>query len=368
MSNPAKEKRIKWFLSLVKEKLWLEEMAEQGYILDNLTLGCIFTFRKEDPIKLLYEIDRFNLPKNPTLKEIQYKEEFLNMANEMGWHVITHDEDLNYYFCKEYREEDINELYNDEESRIFHARKFKEHYNWGANQLNGLVLLFVCFTTILQVLNVVSHIDVAGAFVWFNLIYTILFLWLAWLMRKLGDASYKELLLTREEWTYLYNSKQIRKVRKLVLTNRNLNHFLRKQAKNGWKLVHMTPTKYTFERTTDEEYCYTIDTKFLTNKRRKANGNSIITDYKDWNGINNDWQIQSLKDANEKGWEYVCAFENRSVIYRKDREDEKNLLNPKKYDNSLRFISIVGFTWFVIIISGIVGFLAGLIMGYLNFG
>ena len=41
-----------------------------------------------------YEIDRFNLPKHPSLKDIRHKEIFLDMAREMGWQVVAHDEDV----------------------------------------------------------------------------------------------------------------------------------------------------------------------------------------------------------------------------------------------------------------------------------
>jgi len=127
-TNNTTLKQTKWIISLVKEKLWLEEMALKGWHLSNLTWGIRYTFEKREPKKLIYEIDRFNLPKHPTLKEIKHKAEFIDVATEMGWKVIVHDEDQNYYFCKEYKEGEINELYNDYDSKQFRAQKYYNHY------------------------------------------------------------------------------------------------------------------------------------------------------------------------------------------------------------------------------------------------
>ena len=50
-----------------------------------------------------------------------------------------------------------------------------------------------------------------------------------------------------------------------------------------------------------------MDTKYLTNQRRKQEGNSVFRDSRDWSGGNNDWQVQSLRDAEAAGWEFVGA-------------------------------------------------------------
>ena len=100
-----------------------------------------------------------------------------------------------------------------------------------------------------------------------------------------------------------------------------------------------------------------MDTKWLTNKRCKKN-NKKITDMKDINGINNDWQVQSVKDAEEKGWSFVCALENKGIIYKGDKSMAQPITDLK-YEKNLRCISIIG-NWGVIIsVCGCIGFIFG---------
>ena len=127
MSKESRTRKFRFFLSYQKELCYLEKMAMQGWLLENISVGVIYTFRKSAPVRMLYDVDRFNLPKKPTLEEIRHKEMFLEMAQEMGWKEITHDESLTYYFAKEYVEGDVNELHNDEASRAYRARKFSSH-------------------------------------------------------------------------------------------------------------------------------------------------------------------------------------------------------------------------------------------------
>ncbi len=366
MNDGIRKKEIKLFFSFVKEKFWLEEMAKQGWIFKNLTLGMVYTFQKKEARSLLYEIDRFNIPRNPTLKDIRYKEEFLSMAEDMGWQAVTHDEDLNYYFCKEFEAGDINELYNDEESRLYRAQKFRKYFYHTADRLTKLLLIFLCFTAGLVLIppELSREWQVIRNFIRFNLFFMIFTWGLILGIRKYGDSIYQELLLTREKWIYYHYSDQVKRIRKLILTNRSLNRFLTKQSEAGWRLIHMTPTLYTFQQSEEETYRYTLDTKYLTNKRRRLKGSKKLSDPKDWNGINNDWQVESVKDAESKGWKFVCAFENRSVIYQKAGKEEEDALNPPKYDNSLRFISLVGFPWFLTLLSGLLGGILGMILGY----
>ena len=120
-----KKRKIKIMVSYQKERGWLEEMALQGWFLENISLGIVYTFVKGEPKRMLYDIDRFSLPKKPTLEEIRHKEMFLEMAQELGWREVTHGEDMTYYFAREYEEGGVNELHNDPESRRFLAAKFR---------------------------------------------------------------------------------------------------------------------------------------------------------------------------------------------------------------------------------------------------
>lgn len=52
-------KKTKFFLSVLKERDWLEEMAAKGYILKNITMGMCYDFEETEPCEKVYEIERF---------------------------------------------------------------------------------------------------------------------------------------------------------------------------------------------------------------------------------------------------------------------------------------------------------------------
>lgn len=184
-----------------------------------------------------------------------------------------------------------------------------------------------------------------------------LFLW------KLAKRTEEELAMTRKEWKKKQTDTKCKK--KLIFTIRALSRFLKEQEKQGWILTDVFATKYYFIKKENTHQIYTMDSKWLTNKRRRERQQEVFKDNKDWEGMNNDWQIQSLKDAEEKGWQFVCALENRAVIYRGNAEAVEPL-NDAKYDNSLRGISLIGVYGLVMMISGLIGGIFGFISGMLG--
>lgn len=359
------KKKIKLFVSFQKERLWLEEMAQKGWFLVNINGGMYYTFEKGEPKNMMYEIDRFNLPKKPTLEEIRHKEFFMDMAEELGWKEVTHNEALTYYFCKEYNEEDINELYNDEESRRHRAKKFSSFYHKKAQEMVVCVTFVVLIDFLTMLLsNILPELE--SLLSWYNyfvLGYAVLANSLALAYWKIGKKTEEELLLDRQEWKKKRENTKCKK--KLIFTIRRLKRFLREQEENGWILTDVSATKYYFVRKEDKHQIYTMDSKWLMNKRRKEKQEEVIKDKKDWEGMNNDWQVQSLKDAEEKGWKFVCALENRAIIYRGDAEMVEPL-NNAKYDNSLRGISLIGAYGFILLVSGLVGGIIGFVSGMLG--
>ncbi|WP_343209865.1 DUF2812 domain-containing protein [Anaerolentibacter hominis] len=361
MADHERKKVLKLFVSMNQEKMWLEEMGTRGWKLKNVTLGCVYTFERTTPARLFYEVDRFNLPKNPTLQDIRHKEIFLEMAKEMGWEMIAHDEEMNYYFCKEYAEGDINELYNDEESRLFHAEKYRRHYLEKANSITGWALFIGIFLIPYHLL--VQKVD---WFYFFVFVYIVFSLVLSRMLNRVAKMYYREMKLTREEWQLENDRRYCRTARRLILTNRGLKKYLSKMVREGWQLIGITPLKYRFIRQEAIQYSYTLDSKYLTNRRCRAKGIGKFSDFKDWSGMNNDWQIQSVKDAEAKGWKFVCALENRAVIYRSEPDSAPEPLNDPKYDNKLRFISVIGYVGVITIISGLIGGVIGYILGSLG--
>lgn len=357
-------KKCRRFVSLRKQCQWLEDMAKQGWFFKNITRGCLYTFERGEARNMMYEVDRFNLPRKPSLEEIRSKEFFMDMAGEMGWSEVTHDEMLNYYFCREYKEGEINELYNDEASRKHRASKFPVYYQ---GKIRGIFL----GETILILLDIVFRIwasfrpetDVA----WYDTVVLIYVLFGNILVQYYWSMAARiegELLLSRSEWEARQRSRD-KTVHKLILTIRGLNRFLREEEEQGYILTGVAATKYFFEKKETSRQVYTMDSKWLTNRRQRDKQGEKIQDKKDIRGLNNDWQIQSLKDAESRGWEYVCSLENRAVIYRGDAERVEPL-NDAKYDNSLRGISLIGDYGLKLFMAGLLGVAVGYILAGLG--
>ncbi len=353
-----KLKKFKCMVSYQKERLWLEDMAKQGWFLENITLGTFFTFKAGEPKNMMYEIDRFNLPKKPTLEEIRHKEIFMDMATELGWREVTHDETLTYYFCKEYKEGDINELYNEEESRKQRGAKFSGFLNEKSQELIFWSAVILLLDILILLLDSFTEIKVPMWYNSFALVYVTICSVTALIQWKIGRLAEEELSLSRAEWMKRQDTTRYKKVNKLIFRVRSLKRFLKEQEEQGWILTGITFKQYYFAKKDEAHQVYTMDSKWLTNKRRKARQLEKFNDKKDWIGMNNDWQVQSLKDAEEKGWQFVCALENRAVIYRGDA-DRVIPLNDAKYDNSLRGISLIGDYGLGLLIAGIIGGICG---------
>lgn len=349
-------------LSYQQERKWLEQQSEKGLFLSDIFKGLLYTFEEGEPKRMLYDVERFNLSKKPTLEEIRHKELFREMAQEMGWREVAHDENLTYYFAKEYEEGGVNELCNDGESRRYRAEKFRNHFAINAKRLCFWSMLVAIIDILVKSLGLIETDAVVAWYDWFTLFYVVLANGTATVTWRLAEKHYREFSMTRQEWEESVNPVSHRTVRKLILTNRGLNRFLKKQAKEGWSLSGVTPTRYFFERKDVGNLIYTMDSKWLVNRRRKAQNEYKIGDDKDWCGMNNDWELQSVQDAEEKGWSFVCALENRSIIYQ-GVDGQVKPLNDGKYDNSLRLISLIGQHGAVLILCGVLGGICGFLIG-----
>lgn len=356
--------RFRWLLSYQKECQWLEEMALNGWFFEKAKGGIFYRFRKGEPAHMLYEVDRFNLPKKPTLEEIRHKEMFMDMATELGWTEVTHDKSMTYYFSKEYEEGGINELYNEEETRNYRAKKFSSFLRQQANSLISLILL----VTAVDVWIKLKMVLIEGLealldwYDWFVLIYVCCACVHALFLRKTAEHTERELSMTRAEWKASIDPAQHKVKRKLIFTMRGLSKMLKKEEEQGWILESVTPTRYFFQRKSGEKQIYTMDTKWLTEQRKKKQQTGKTAEDKDWRGLNNDWQLQSVKEAEENGWQYVCALENRMIIYRGNAGEAKRL-NDEKYDYSLRSTSIIGAYGMYLLCCGLVGGIIGFCLG-----
>ncbi len=354
----------KCFISIMKEKLWLEQMAQSGWILSDISMGIRFTFIKSEPLKLVYEIDRFNLPKKPTLIQIRHKQEFLSMAREMGWKIISHDEDLNYYLCKEYREGEINELYNDFESKQYRAQKYQKRYKEAEIELMKLAFLIAIVGLVTLVCDLFSSTWKYG-FTLFVIIYELICLSTFFLSEYLGSKYYMEFLLSAEEYKEQYKrQKNIKTIYKLNINYKGLKKFLSSQSRKGYHLIDASFLKYKFIIGEPKDYLYSIDTQSLTNHRMKAKGSEVFHEKKDWNGLNNDWQVKSLQDAENKSWNFVCAMLNRTVIYRSQENILPEPLNNEKQERGIYCMAFLGKVGVIVLIASIIGFICGILAGY----
>ena len=366
--NRQRRKALRFWVSIQKERKWLEEMAQQGWFLENLTLGIRYTFIKGEPKRMLYDVDRFNLPKKPALEEIRHKEMFLEMAEEMGWREVCHDESLTYYFAKEYEEGGVNELHNDPESRRYRAEKFCTYLQETAKRMGFWSMVMAAVDLAVMLLQAATgEFSRLGWFHWVTLVYVLCTNGIALACFQLGARSMRELSLTRQEWEESIDPNTHKCVRKLIFRVKKLKRFLQEQAKEGWILTGVTPVRYFFEKQESTSQIYTMDSKWLVNRRLAEQNCKKIADGKDWTGINNDWQLKSVRDAEKKGWTFVCALENRSMIYRGDAETAEPL-NDKKYDGRIRWISLVGeygsYLLLCGLLGGIIGFVAAMLTDY----
>ena len=152
-------------------------------------------------------------------------------------------------------------------------------------------------------------------FDWFTLFYVAGMLGFYFYGMRISDHLEKELSVTREEWKQMMDPKRNRTERKFILTMKGLNRYLNKKH---------------------------------------------FSDSKDWLGVNADWQAQSVADAEEKGWKFVCALENRSIVYA-GNPDKVEQLNDSKDEKGIRFVSMIGaygvFLACCMLAGGVVGFL-----------
>lgn len=359
------KKVTRFIWNLRKETEWLREMAESGWFLKDMKFGIKYIFEKGEPKNMVYEVDRFNLPSHPTEEQINQKEDFIAMAEELGWKVVLHDEDLNYYFTKEYEENGMNELYDTDEARRVHAEKYTSHFNDSVKQMSisvgvmfaALSLLFVCqmlegFENKSENIFILVFMLLGTVFVFLN----VLLLWAA-------RTNYNTFILSREEWEeqYLRHSCE-RKERKVFVRSRALIKHLEKMSREGWHVQSVRTGTQVYAPGINTEYRYTIDTRILTNRRRVTDGKKRLADKKDWMGMNNDWQVESLKAAKEKGWTYVCAMDNRVVLYRSIPEDNCEPINMPGSENRLLMGALLGTLGKFAVVGFVIGFILGVVM------
>ena len=321
---------IRFFISIRKEKAFLEEMALKGWFFSDLKLGVKYIFTKGEPKKMIYEVDRFNLPKNPTIKDIMARKNFIETAYEMGWKVITHDETLIYYFGKEYKEGEINELYNDFESREIRANKFYDYFISQTKNYNTFIIIFLLAGIVFDFSSKVFSKNLVN-FSMFYSIFVIGFILSNCYVLNIAQKTKKELLMTTEEWENLnLQNKNIKKEEVSYSSIKKIISFLEEESENGWQLENVIDNKYFFKKDNSIKYSYNIDTQELLKKRINKTEKEALSDTKDFFSENNEWQVKSLEYAKNNGWSFTCALSNVAIIYRSKSSDKEKPINDSK--------------------------------------
>lgn len=340
-------------------------MAQDGWLIKDMKFGILYTFEKAEPVNMVYEADRFNLPDHPSEKDIRQKEEFCAIAGELGWHEVMHDEDMNYYFAKEYDENGINELYDSEESKRLHAEKYSSHYvDLVINLLNKAGIIFAALTFIFLLMWSEGFAnEFYNIFITVFAILGVAIIYMTALIQKLGRLYYNEFIMSREEWEQQYERKSHeKKVHRLFLRAKPLTGYLARMSRQGWHIKDFFTYTQVFEAGQTAEYRYAIDTMYMTNKRSRHEGGRAYNDKKDLIGQNNDWQVKSLKDAKNKGWIYVCAMDNRAVLYRSEAFADCEPLNPPEYERKWLTGALLGAAGRIMLMGAAVGFILGIVM------
>ena len=358
-------KKFKVFLSLFKERDWLEEMATKGWLLKDMTLGMIYHFEKMEPAEKVYEIDRFTVLRKPKKNMLLARKTALDIASQSGWEVVTHDEDMNYYFVKDKAGDESDEFYDDAELRRERAEKYRRHLTYDVlMELLGVVL-FVSVVCLLG-FGVLEFLGDSGESIcglaWGYLVlvaflsgYSLFALWY-------GDWVYEELCLSREEWE---QRKRFGEKRKFSKTQ-SLLSFLQKKNEQGLVLVDYSDGKYLFEET-ETDFQYEIDTKQALVKRLKAQGKKYHWERKDWNLQSFQWYEMSIAEAQSRGLELVCIIDGETLVYKRNSEIQgQDLLCDADYNESMGWKQKVLSKGWIGLLPFVIGAVIGFLVAILN--
>lgn len=350
-------KKWKFFMSLLKERDWLEEMAAKGWLLKDMTLGMLYHFEEIEPTRKVYEIDRFTVFGKPKTRMLTARTTAFDIARQSGWEIVTHDEDMNYYFVKDKAGDESDEFYDDD-TRKERAEKYRRHL--GYEQPVELLSIFL-FVTIIYALKFL-YSGVQGERLG---IFLIIYIFCALLITGVSLASvfwgqryYDELCLSREEWEH---RKRYGEKRKFNKTDQLLTYLQDKNAQ-GLVLSDCVDGMFLFDET-NHTYHYEIDTKHALKKRMKEEGKKYQEEKKDWNMQSIQWYEMSIDQARKHGLELVCVIDAGTLVYKREcREDvQEPAFHPEIHEHMgfVHEFADKGWIWaMVFLIGAVAGFLA----------
>lgn len=355
-------KKWKFFNSLLKERDWLEEMAEKGWLLTDMTFGMCYHFREIEPAKKVYEIDRFTVSGYPGKQELTARKTAIDIAKQYGWEVVTHDEDMNYYFVKDKAGDESDEFYDDEALRRERAEKFRKRYAFEETSLLLGMLLGLSVAYVLLFLFVGQESGSLISFMWVYIIAAIIIVAISFWLICTGQQIYEELSLSREQW----ESRKKYGEKKTFRTAGQLVSYLKEKNEQGLMLLDYEKGCYLFEES-ERSYQYDVDTKYALKKRLKEQGKKYKREKKDWYGQSVQWHEMSIAEAEKAGLELAAVINGEILIYRRECSEEKpdgvescfhTAENMRLSEKSRDFALICGT---VLVIAFVAGFLAGFV-------
>lgn len=342
-------KKIKFFLSLLKERDWLEEMAAQGWLLTNITGGIVYTFKQVEPCEKVYEIERFAITAHPTVAELTARTRAFDITSQFGWEQITHDEDMNHYFVKDKAGDESDEFYDDEESRRERAERYRKHLCVEQPQI--LILDTLICSVLFFFLSLIKYTP-PFMFPFFTVFVTIE---LACILASMvwGQRIYTELSMSREEWELYKKHTEKKKFSKVS----QLLAFLQEKDASGLTLKTQENHRYQFEPSS-RRYDYYIDTKVCLKQRIKAEGQRFQSDKKDLMTQGLKWYEMSIAHAARYGFTPVAVLDKNVLVYKRPHSDA-----PMPQDNGNASLRIVSPALAAVIFFGCC-FLLGIVAGF----
>lgn len=306
-------KKIKFFTSLAKERDWLEEMARQGFLLTNITMGVIYTFQGCEPCEKVYEVERFAISANPSITELTARTNAIDVATQFGWEMVTHDENMNYYFRKDKAGDESDEFYDEEESRRERAERFRKSY--AIEQPLGLLAGELIVTILYLFLYFI--LDNSTGLLVIYLFFTFFELLCLYNTMYTGQLAYKELSMSREEWELykkLSEKKSFNKVQQL-------RSYLQEKSEFGLSLKGYEDGQYLFEEDS-KRYNYFVDTKACLKKRLNEEGKAFANDSKDLSNIGLKWYEVSIANAAQYDLKPVAVINKNVLVYKRPYSDK----------------------------------------------
>ncbi len=313
-------KKIKFFMSIMEERDWLEEMATQGWLLTNLTMGIIYTFEAMEPCEKVYEIERFAISSHPTIEQLTAKSRAIDIASQFGWKVVTHDEQMNYYFVKDKANDETDEFYDDKASRLDRAERYR---NFFAVEVPLNALKIDLLVTLLYMIVFLFTKNNPKVFTFFLTVYMLAIaidLFLATQNMKWGQIFYTEFSMSREEWTVYKAHREKYKFKKV----QQLRSYLQEKSASGLALKDYNANYYSFEKDTTR-YNYFVDTRKNLKKRLKQNGQTLTRETKDLLDNSTSWYEHSIAEAAAYGLKPVVVIHKNVLVYKRPYDSEAAL-------------------------------------------